>query len=99
MRSVPMICLLATSACVEAAPLLPVNGGTGSPEQPPAPDTCGAAAYRPLIGQDVSMFSPAGRPGPSRIIRPGQVVTMDYDPERLNVQLDDDDRIVSVSCG
>jgi hypothetical protein len=32
-------------------------------------------------------------------MRPGQPVSLDYNPLRLNVLLDADDRIVGVSCG
>lgn len=34
-----------------------------------------------------------------RVIRPGQAVTMDYRPDRLNVELDATDRISRISCG
>ncbi|MFA5522274.1 MAG: I78 family peptidase inhibitor [Castellaniella sp.] len=35
----------------------------------------------------------------ARTLRPGQVITMEYDPERVTLRLDEADRIVSVGCG
>jgi len=34
-----------------------------------------------------------------RVIRPGDAVTLDYRPDRLNVRLDDDDVISEIGCG
>ncbi len=34
-----------------------------------------------------------------RTLRPGQVITMEYDPERINLRLDKDDVIVTIGCG
>jgi hypothetical protein len=35
----------------------------------------------------------------SRIIRPGTAVTMDADPQRLNIEVDDTGRIRRLRCG
>ncbi|MHA6723057.1 I78 family peptidase inhibitor [Sphingomonas sp. RS2018] len=34
-----------------------------------------------------------------RPVRPGQMVTMDFRPDRLTVRIDDAGRIVSLACG
>lgn len=34
-----------------------------------------------------------------RTLRPGQVITMEYDPERINLRLDERDVITTVGCG
>lgn len=34
-----------------------------------------------------------------RTLRPGQVITMEYDPERINLRLDENDVIKTVGCG
>jgi hypothetical protein len=34
-----------------------------------------------------------------RVIRPGQAVTMDYSPARLNIEVNGAERISRVSCG
>jgi hypothetical protein len=97
MRATPLFCLIALSACAGPAP--GQTGGAVNPVPPAAEDTCGAAKFASLIGQPVSRFSAEARQGPARVIRPGQPVTMDYGPLRLNVLLDADDRIVGLSCG
>lgn len=97
MRATPLFCLIALSACAEPAP--PLAGGAANPVPPAAEDPCGAANLASLIGEPVSRFSTQARQGPARVIRPGQPVTMDYNPLRLNVLLDAEDRIVGLSCG
>ena len=93
MRAAPLFCLIALSACADPVP------GPVIPVPPAAKDSCGAAGLASLIGQPVSRFSAQTRQGPARVIRPGQPITMDYNPLRLNVLLDADDRILGVSCG
>lgn len=34
-----------------------------------------------------------------RVVHPNQPVTMDYNPQRLNIDIDDDDSIIRLSCG
>lgn len=34
-----------------------------------------------------------------RPLRPGQVITMEYNPERINLRLDESDVITTVGCG
>ena len=34
-----------------------------------------------------------------RVTHPNQPVTMDYNPQRLNIDIDDDDIIIRLSCG
>jgi hypothetical protein len=38
-------------------------------------------------------------PKPYRIVRPGAFVTMDYAPDRLNVHVDDQNRITRINFG
>lgn len=79
-----------------------------TPEQAPPPaapeDACGASRVRDLIGQarsDALVAEVARRSGAARVrwIRPGDVVTMDYSAERLNVNLDAQGRIARLTCG
>lgn len=82
--SLPLV-FVALAACVPVA-------------QDPA-DTCGANQWTGFIGAPVSELQVAGLPTSARIIRPGQAVTMDFNPARLNVELDARDRVVRVYCG
>lgn len=34
-----------------------------------------------------------------RWIRPGQAITMDFSPDRLNVEVDGQDRVAALRCG
>ena len=64
-------------------------------------DSCGAKDMQYLVGQSVDVLAamtfPASRP--MRIIRPGMAVTMDYSPERLNMDIDKKNRIARIWCG
>jgi hypothetical protein len=71
-----------------------------TPEPVPAEeDACGASGLQDLVGQDVSVVAAMTFLAPMRIIRPGEAVTMDFNPARLNVELDAADVIVRVYCG
>ncbi len=65
---------------------------------PPGKDTCNAAQYAGLIGKPVT--DPAV-PAPSRQvrhIRPDSVVTMDFSPTRLNIDVDARGVITGLRC-
>ena len=66
---------------------------------PGVPGTCAAAGLQNLIGQDVSALAAVLLPEPVRIIRPDEMVTMDFNPNRTNIRLDENDRIVEITCG
>ena len=77
---------------------------TTATEQPPVRAGCRAEAAAALIGRAAS----AGLGGEAlrltgarrlRWIRPGDMVTMDYSPERLNVHLDGEGRVERFACG
>jgi hypothetical protein len=100
MRAAALICLLAVSACSEPVQSLPpLDSGPAGAQPPAAPDSCGAAGYAVLIGQNLSAFQAQARQGPTRILRPGQAVTMDFNEQRLNVAVDANDVITGVRCG
>lgn len=58
-------------------------------------DTCGAYIYRPRIGTPIANWEP---PEGSRVIRPGQPVTDDLRPNRLNILVDADGRVTALEC-
>ena len=70
---------------------------TGNSPTKAGPDTCNAAAHQGLIGLDAA--SSLALPEPKRLIGPTDAVTADFNPARLNVQLDEIDNIVAISCG
>ena len=65
----------------------------------PADDTCGASGLASLIGQDASVIAATTFQNPVRIIGPGDMVTMDFNPQRLNFELDELNEVVRVRCG
>lgn len=65
----------------------------------PAPDECGAAPLQYLLGQPRQAIGGMTFTKPVRIIEPGQAVTMDYNPQRLNIELDGNGRISRIACG
>lgn len=81
--------LLLLAACTTASPPLP----------PTLEDTCGARDYAELIGQDATALEKVLILGPVRVIRPGDMVTMDFLPERINFGIDSTEKVIEVSCG
>lgn len=65
-------------------------------EEATAQDTCGAAQYSAMIGQNIAAVTfPADS---VRVISPGQPVTEDFRADRLNVLLDDNGVITALEC-
>jgi Peptidase inhibitor I78 family len=74
-----------------------------APERPPA-GTCDAGRLSRLVGRPGTPELGAEaqrRSGAARLrwIRPGDVVTMDFSPQRLNIHLDARGRVESFACG
>jgi hypothetical protein len=100
-----------TAPSAPPASALPATPGTSAPEAPSATAPgdasarCNADAAQSFIGQDASdttvgqAQAAAGATGAVRVIKPGQPVTMDYRADRLNVEVDDHNAIVRITCG
>ena len=89
MRRAPLAFLLALplGACV--ADPLTVGDAT-------ARDACGASDFAGMMGMPLAALTvPQG----ARVIRPGDMVTQDFVPDRLNVVLDEADRLSRAFCG
>ena len=96
MRSLFSVLLLA--ACSGAAPP-PGDARDVTPEPDAArDDPCGAADYAGLVGANVAAVTlPANLN--HRVIYPDTAVTMDFVPERLNVEVTADGTVVRLRCG
>lgn len=81
---------LSVMACVEVE--VPVD-------PTPMETACGAAELQDLVGRDASVLQTMRFGQTVRIIRPGMAVTMDYVPDRLNIEIDAAEVITRVSCG
>lgn len=64
-----------------------------------ANDTCQAAQYAGLIGQDATALERVLRLGEVRIIRPNTAVTADFRPSRINYEIGATNQIMRVYCG
>ncbi|WP_224816514.1 I78 family peptidase inhibitor [Hasllibacter sp. MH4015] len=62
------------------------------------PNACGAEAVQGLVGQPLAAASGVAAPGGVRRIGPGDVVTTDYNPMRMNIS-HDGATITRISCG
>jgi hypothetical protein len=96
-RVAPALMLLAglcLAACSGA-------GGSGSPapRQTADPALCGADRMAHLTGGPATALPGDEVDGPLRLIRPGDAVTEDFNPARLNVTLDAQGHILSLTCG
>jgi len=88
MRILILLPLLALAACVEPAPL-PVEPDT---------DQCNASSLQGLVGQSGTVLQKMMLPAGTRVINPGDPVTMDFRPDRMNVEIGASGRIEKVAC-
>lgn len=67
--------------------------------EPPMEDACQASAFQWLL-QRPRADIPAALPTPNRVVADNQPVTMDYNPERLNIVWNHETgRVEHVRCG
>lgn len=86
-----------------------VAPGTATPAPAPAPapapsQVCNAQPAQFAVGQNATasvMESARARSGAlmARVLRPGQIITKEYDMQRLNLEVDGSGRIIAVRCG
>ena len=90
-----LLLCLPLMACAAMEPAAPA-----SPSLPdPTGDSCNAGQQAALIGADRDKLERTLILQPVRIITPGMAVTMDHLPERLNITLDESEKVVRLSCG
>lgn len=82
-----------------SAPPPAIGSNTG-----PVGGTCDAQGARALVGQNSTAKAVEDarvRSGAvmARVLRPGQMVTKEFDAQRLNIDVDDAGRILAVRCG
>ena len=101
--AIPAICAALLGACAPyppagPMPVEPYPPHTGGP--PAAPDECGAAAHQWLVGRSHAEVPAAPASRNRRVYPTGGVLTMDYSPQRLNIEYDPrTHRVVRVWCG
>lgn len=83
---------------VLAVAALVVAGCDGGAIQAGPEDACNAGGYAGLVGSDLAAVTlPAALN--DRVLGPGDVATLDYDPTRLNIRVDAENRVLSLDCG
>lgn len=60
--------------------------------------TCGAEALQHLLGQPEAVLSRVNLPRTTRILRPDDVIALDFSPDRLTIDIDGIGRISSITC-
>ena len=83
------------------------SGSTGASTPPPPPPPSGMCNAQPAqgaVGQDSTptvVESARTRSGAqmARILRPGQMITKEFNAQRLNLEVDASGRVVAVTCG
>ena len=89
-------CALLSALTLAACGALPA-GGNNAGARSSGEDTCNAVAYQGLVGQDAVVALQI--PDPKRSYRPDEAITQDFNPERVNVVLDETDVITAITCG
>ncbi len=95
MRHVLIALLLPLLAACAPGPVV----APSVPAIPTRPDTCGAAAQSGLLGRDATALERVLILGQVRLIRPGDAVTQDYSPQRINFEIDAGNVIRGITCG
>ena len=100
MKSVPALLIASTLAMSACASTPPATGG----DAPAMADTCNADAARSVVGKVATpdVVEQARRDAGAevaRVLKPGQMVTMEYREGRLNIDVDEKNVIKNVRCG
>ncbi|MBU0891762.1 MAG: proteinase inhibitor I78 [Gammaproteobacteria bacterium] len=103
--SVTMAAVLMTTGCTgygQAPASPPASSPSATAPAPAAP--CNAQPAQSAVGQNSTasvMESARVRSGAqmARILRPGQMITKEFNAQRLNLEVDANGRILAVRCG
>lgn len=110
MKALPIAALFLAAACTQAPQTyrdLDRIGRDYQREVASAPqsaaeatrrDTCGASAFRALVGRSAAEIERARLPTGTRVITPDMMVTQDFSPNRLNIMVGSDGMIGSLQC-
>jgi Peptidase inhibitor I78 family len=108
MRTAASTALALATLALTAGCTTPLGSGSTSPvpdnATPPMGGVCNAQPAQGFVGQmSTAKVVEAARvrsgANMARVLRPGQMITKEYDTQRLNLQIDATGRITSVSCG
>ncbi len=99
-RCLPLLCTVAFGACAQTPAPVP------APPRPPViePNGCNDAGAQFAVGKtaDAKLAEEARVRASAlrvRIVRPGQMVTMEFDASRLTIETDAKGKVVGARCG
>ncbi|UCU98364.1 I78 family peptidase inhibitor [Acidovorax radicis] len=106
MRTLGAVTLVAMTGCSgygQPAGGAPAPNAQGNAAAAPVV-VCNAQPAQSMVGQNSTatvVESARVRSGAqlARILRPGQIITKEFDPQRLNLDVDANGRILAVRCG
>ena len=101
MKRITAAVLILLAACASTTEGEPPAGG---PAEPAAGQECNADGLQDLVGRPATAELGAEALQRShartlRWVRPNSVITMDYSAQRLNINLDAQDRVERFTCG
>lgn len=96
MRTLAAALALAAAGCATVDEEVPEHGVTTG--------RCDAAKAQGFVGRPAAEVLPQEAlrltgAGAMRWVRPGTVVTMDYRRDRLNIELDRENKVTAIRCG
>ncbi|WP_394154667.1 I78 family peptidase inhibitor [Loktanella salsilacus] len=96
MKHTSFLFVLPLLAACQPAPTAPDAAGPGA--RPIGGNACDAAQYAGQVG---GPFGDLRYPDDQevRLINPGEMVTMEFNPDRLNIEIDTAGRVIAVTCG
>ena len=60
--------------------------------------SCGAEGYMQYIGASADVLQAIDLPNEARILRPNDAISLDFSPDRLTIDIDQLNRVSSVTC-
>lgn len=59
---------------------------------------CGAQEFYYLLGKNAKVLDTIELPSSARVLRPSDVITLDFSPDRLTIDVDNLGLVASVTC-
>lgn len=96
--------IILLSACAAGSDTARTSGSGDQNGQLVSMDSCDTASIRYAIGEafdeaNVSQLQSESQSRQVRVLRPGDVATMDHRPDRLNIHVDSNETVEALRCG
>ncbi len=97
-----VVAALMTGCASQGQP--PAPSGSPAPAEPAPSGLCNAQPAQSAVGQNstasvVELARVRSGAQMARVLRPGQIITKEFNAQRLNLEVDANGRIVAVRCG